>query len=129
VPIEPLPTPSAPPVAGPYSPAVRAGDWIVLAGQIGLDAGGTMAEGVEAQTRQILANIAGILADCGGTWADIAKTTIFLTDLGNFPTVNALYQDAIGPNRPARSTVGVAALPAGAVVEIECWAYRGDVIT
>jgi 2-iminobutanoate/2-iminopropanoate deaminase len=100
-----------------------------MAGQIGIDAEGTMAEGVEAQTRQVLANIAGILADCGGSWADVAKTTIFLTDLGNFPAVNALYQDAIGSHRPARSTVGVAALPAGAVVEIECWVYRGDVIT
>jgi len=129
MPIEPLPTPSAPPVAGPYSPAVRAGDWIVMAGQIGLDASGVMAEGVEAQTRQILANIEGVLGDCGASWADVAKTTIFLTDLGNFPAVNALYEDAIGSHRPARSTVGVAALPAGAVVEIECWAYQGDVIT
>jgi 2-iminobutanoate/2-iminopropanoate deaminase len=129
MPIEPLPTPSAPPVAGPYSPAVRAGDWIVMAGQIGLDGNGVIAEGVEAQTRQILANIEGVLGDCGASWADVAKTTIFLTDLGNFPAVNALYQDAIGSHRPARSTVGVAALPAGAVVEIECWAYRGDVIT
>ena len=129
MPIEPLPTPSAPPVAGPYSPAVRAGDWIVMAGQIGLDANGVMAEGVEAQTRQILANIQGVLGDCGATWADVAKTTIFLTDLGNFPAVNALYQDAIGSHRPARSTVGVAALPGGAMVEIECWAYQGDVIT
>jgi 2-iminobutanoate/2-iminopropanoate deaminase len=129
MPIEPLPTPSAPPVAGPYSPAVRAGDWIVMAGQIGLDGNGVIAEGVEAQTRQILANIEGVLGDCGASWADVAKTTIFLTDLGNFPAVNALYQDAIGSHRPARSTVGVAALPAGAVVEIECWVYRGDVIT
>jgi 2-iminobutanoate/2-iminopropanoate deaminase len=122
--IEPLPTPSAPPVVGPYSPAVRAGDWIVLAGQIGLDAGGTLAEGVAAQTRQVLANITGILADCGAGWGDVAKVGIFLTDLGNFPTVNGLYEDAVGSHRPARSTVGVAALPAGAEVEIECWVYR-----
>jgi 2-iminobutanoate/2-iminopropanoate deaminase len=122
--VDPIPTPSAPPVAGPYSPAVRAGDWIVLAGQVGIDADGTMADGIEAQTRQILANIGAVLGDCGASWADVAKTTIFLTDLGNFSTVNALYSEAIGPHRPARSTVGVAALPAGAVVEIECWAYR-----
>jgi 2-iminobutanoate/2-iminopropanoate deaminase len=124
MPVNPVPTPSAPPVAGPYSPAVRAGDWIVMAGQIGIDATGTMADGVEAQTHQILANIAAVLGDCGASWADVAKTTIFLTDLGNFSTVNALYSEAIGPNRPARSTVGVAALPAGAVVEIECWVHR-----
>ena len=122
--VDPIPTPSAPPVAGPYSPAVRAGDWIVMAGQIGIDATGTMADGVEAQTHQILANIAAVLGDCGASWADVAKTTIFLTDLGNFQTVNALYSEAIGPHRPARSTVGVAALPAGAVVEIECWVHR-----
>jgi 2-iminobutanoate/2-iminopropanoate deaminase len=124
MPVDPIPTPSAPPVAGPYSPAVRAGDWIVMAGQIGIDATGTMADGVEAQTRQILANIAAVLSDCGASWADVAKTTIFLTDLGNFQAVNALYAEAIGPHRPARSTVGVAALPAGAVVEIECWVHR-----
>ena len=120
----PIPTPSAPPVAGPYSPAVRAGDWIVMAGQVGIDATGTMADGVEAQTRQILANIGAVLGDCGATWDDVAKTTIFLTDLGNFQAVNALYAEAIGSHRPARSTVGVAALPAGAVVEIECWVYQ-----
>jgi len=124
MPVDPIPTPSAPPVAGPYSPAVRAGDWIVMAGQVGIDATGTMADGIEGQTRQILANIGAVLGDCGASWADVAKTTIFLTDLGNFQTVNALYSEAIGPHRPARSTVGVAALPAGAVVEIECWVHR-----
>jgi 2-iminobutanoate/2-iminopropanoate deaminase len=124
MPVDPIPTPSAPPVAGPYSPAVRAGDWIVMAGQIGIDTTGCMADGVEAQTRQILANIAAVLGDCGASWADVAKTTIFLTDLGNFQAVNALYAEAIGLHRPARSTVGVAALPAGAVVEIECWVHR-----
>ena len=124
MPVDPIPTPSAPPVAGPYSPAVRAGDWIVMAGQVGIDATGTMADGIEGQTRQILANVGAVLGDCGASWADVAKTTIFLTDLGNFQTVNALYSEAIGPHRPARSTVGVAALPAGAVVEIECWVHR-----
>jgi len=124
MPVDPIPTPSAPPVAGPYSPAVRAGDWIVMAGQVGINATGTMADGIEGQTRQILANIGAVLGDCGASWADVAKTTIFLTDLGNFQTVNALYSEAIGPHRPARSTVGVAALPAGAVVEIECWVHR-----
>jgi 2-iminobutanoate/2-iminopropanoate deaminase len=122
--VEPIPTPSAPPVAGPYSPAVRAGDWIVLAGQVGLDAEGRPAEGIEAQTRQVLVNIAAVLADCGTDWGHVAKVGIFLTDLGNFSVVNALYEDAIGPHRPARSTVGVAALPAGAEVEIECWVHH-----
>jgi 2-iminobutanoate/2-iminopropanoate deaminase len=122
--VEPVPTPSAPPVAGPYSPAVRAGDWIVTAGQIGIDGAGRLAEGVEAQARQVLANLAAVLADCGTDWGHVAKTTIFLTDLGNFSVVNGLYLDAIGPHRPARSTIGVAALPAGAEVEIECWVHH-----
>ena len=122
--VEPVPTPGAPPVAGPYSPAVRAGDFLVLSGQVGLGPDGTLVDGgVEAETRQVLANIDAVLADCGVTWAAVARTGIFLTDLGNFTTVNALYEVAIGAHRPARSTVGVAALPAGAVVEIECLVY------
>jgi len=122
--VEPIRTPSAPPVAGPYSPAVRAGDFVVLAGQVGLDGSGTLvAGGIDAETRQVLANIASVFDDVGANWGDVARATIFLTDLGNFATVNALYEGAIGPHRPARTTIGVAALPAGASVEIECWVY------
>ena len=62
----------------------------------------------------MLANIGAVLDDCGASWADVARATIFLTDLGNFATVNALYEGAIGAHRPARTTIGVAALPAGA---------------
>jgi 2-iminobutanoate/2-iminopropanoate deaminase len=125
MPVEPVSTPSAPPAAGPYSPAVRAGDWIVLAGQVGLDpAGGGIVEGgVEAQARQVLANIAAVLRDCGAALTDIAKTTVFVTDIARFGTVNAVYAEAFGDHRPARSTVQVAALPGGAEVEIEAWAY------
>lgn len=122
--VEPVPTPSAPAVAGPYSPAVRAGDWLVLAGQVGLDpATGALADGVEAQARQVVANITGILGDCGASWADVAKATVFLADMADFATVNEIYAGAIGSARPARSTVQVAALPVGARVEIEVWAY------
>ena len=111
-------------MAGPYSPAVRAGDFVVMAGQVAFGPDGTLVEGgIEAETRQVLTNIDAVLADCGATWADVAKSTIFLTDLGNFAAVNVLYEGAIGANRPARTTIGVAALPAGALVEIECWAY------
>jgi 2-iminobutanoate/2-iminopropanoate deaminase len=125
VPVEPLPTPNAPPVAGPYSPAVRAGDWIVLAGQVGLDPKtAALADGVEAQARQVLANIEAVLGDCGATLRDVAKATVFVTDIAQFATVNAVYAEAFGEHRPARSTVEVAALPAGAEVEIEVWAYR-----
>jgi 2-iminobutanoate/2-iminopropanoate deaminase len=122
--VEPVPTPGAPPVAGPYSPAVRAGEFLVFAGQVGVGADGKLVEGgVEAETRQVLANLEAVFADCGVTWADVARTGIFLTDLGNFAAVNALYEGAIGAHRPARSTVGVAALPAGAAVEIEVLVY------
>ena len=113
--VEPVPTPSAPPVAGPYSPAVRAGDCVVLAGQVGIGGDGKLvAGGIEPETAQVLANIRAVLDDCGGSWADVARAAIFLTDLGNFAAVNALYEGAIGAHRPARTTVGVAGLPAGA---------------
>ena len=125
MPATPVPTPNAPPVAGPYSPAVRAGDWLVLAGQVGLDANGKIADGVEAQARQVLANIAAVLGDCGASLTDVAKTLVFVTDLGDFATINAVYAEAMGDHRPARSTVQVAGLPGGAVVEIEAWAYTG----
>lgn len=122
--VAPVPTPGAPPVAGPYSPAVRAGDFVVMAGQVGFGPDGALVSGgIEAETRQVLTNINAVLGDVGAGWGDVAKTTIFLTDLGNFATVNALYEGAIGTHRPARTTIGVAALPAGALVEIECWVY------
>jgi 2-iminobutanoate/2-iminopropanoate deaminase len=125
--VDPIPTPNAPPVAGPYSPAVRAGDWVVCAGQVGLDPkAGAIVDGVEAQARQVLANIAAVLGDCGLTLDDVAKTTVFVTDIAQFATVNAVYADAFGNHRPARSTVEVSALPGGAEVEIEVWAYSGS---
>ena len=124
--VHPVPTPSAPPVAGPYSPAVRAGDWLVLAGQVGLDpANGTIVEGgVGAQARQVLANISAVLGDCGASLTDVAKSTVFLADMADFAEVNAIYAEVFGDHRPARSTVAVLGLPAGASVEIEVWAYR-----
>ncbi|MDZ4827859.1 MAG: Rid family detoxifying hydrolase [Actinomycetota bacterium] len=125
MPVSPVPTPNAPPVAGPYSPAVRAGDWLVLAGQVGLGPNG-LADGVEAQARQVLANITTVLGDCGASLTDVAKSTVFVTDLGDFATINAAYAEAFGDHKPARSTVQVAALPAGALVEIEVWAYLGS---
>ena len=124
----PLDTPNAPPVAGPYSAAVRAGDWLVLAGQVPLDpVTGAIVDGdSSAQCRQVLANLAAVLADCGATFADVAKTTVFVTDLGDFAAVNAIYAEEFGEHKPARSTVQVAALPLGAKVEIEAWAYRPE---
>ena len=126
MPVESVPTPNAPASAGPYSPAVRAGDWLALAGQVGIDpATGKLADdGVGGQTRQALANIAAVLGDCGATLSDVAKTTVFLVDMGDFPVMNEVYADAFAGHRPARSTIAVAALPLGARVEIEVWAHR-----
>ena len=125
MPAEPVPTPSAPGAAGPYSSAVRAGDWLTLAGQVGIDpATGKLADGgVADQTRQAMANVAAVLGDCGASLADVAKTTVFLVDMGDFPVMNDVYAEAFAGHRPARSTVAVAALPLGARVEVEVWAY------
>ena len=124
-PPEPLSTPSAPPAAGPYAPAVRAGDWIVLSGQLGLRADGTLAGGgIDAEVDQALANVGAVLADCGATWDDVARVALFLTDLAAMPLVNARYEAAIGAHRPARTTVQVAALPLGAAIEVEAWVWR-----
>ena len=125
---EPIPTPNAPPVAGPYSPAVRAGDWLVLAGQVGFDpvSGAIVAGGAAAEARQVFANVTAVLGDCGASFADVAKTTVFVTDIGAFASVNAVYAEAFGDHRPARSTVEVSALPAGALVEVEVWAYKPE---
>jgi 2-iminobutanoate/2-iminopropanoate deaminase len=124
--VEPVPTPNAPPVAGPYSPAVRAGDWLVLAGQVGFDAGsgGLAAGGTAAEARQAFANVTAVLTDCAASWADVAKVTIFLTDMADFGAVNDVYAEAVGEHRPARTTVQVAALPIGAGIEIEVLAHR-----
>ena len=89
-------------MAGPYSPAVRAGDWLILAGQVGLDPStGRMVEGgAEAQARQVLANITAVLGDCGASLADVAKTTVFVTDMADFGVVNAVYADCSAPTAP-----------------------------
>jgi 2-iminobutanoate/2-iminopropanoate deaminase len=124
--VQPIDTPSAQ-AAGPYTPAVRAGDWVVVSGQIGVDpATGTVVPGgIEAQARQALTNLAGVLHDCGATWADVAKVTMFVAAESPqwMQEVNAIYEEAVGPHRPARSTVGVAWLPAGASIEVEAWAH------
>ena len=126
MPVSPVPTPSAPPVAGPYSPAVRAGDWVLLAGQVGVDpaTGALVPGGAAAEIDQVLANVAAVLGDCGATWGDVAKVTIFLAQsMERFAAVNERYAAVLGEHRPARSTVAVAALPLGGAVEIEALVY------
>lgn len=108
---------------GPYTPAVRAGDFIIVSGQLGI-VDGALADGVSAQTTQAVANLEARLAEMGATLADVAKTLCFLTDMGTFAEFNEAYVDAFGADRPARSTIGVAALPFNGAVEIEAWAYR-----
>ncbi len=128
MPVEVIPTPSQPFAAGPYSTALRAGDWIVCSGQVGVDpATGTIVSGgVGVQARRALDNVTAILGDCGATWADVAKVTLFVaTDSPQWMSgVNAVYTEVIGEHRPARSTVGVAWLPMGAAFEVEVWAHR-----
>jgi 2-iminobutanoate/2-iminopropanoate deaminase len=115
-------TKTAPAAIGPYSQAVRTGGLVFLSGQIALDPGtGQLVEGdVQAQTERVLDNLAAVLKAAGLTFDHVAKTTIFLTDLGDFQTVNALYGKRFShAPQPARSTVQVAALPRGAKVEID----------
>lgn len=107
---------------GPYSPAVRAGDWVVTSGQIGLRDGVVVDGGVRAQTVQALANLRALLEAEGASLEAVVKTTVFLTDMADFAAMNEEYATAFGDHRPARSTIGVAALPLGAVVEVEAWA-------
>jgi len=109
---------------GPYTPVVRAGEWIIVSGQLGLKDGALVA-GVSAQTGQAVENLAGQLASVGASLADVKKTLCFLTNMDDFAVFNAAYVQGFGEHRPARSTIGVAALPLGGVVEIEAWAWVG----
>jgi len=111
---------------GPYSPVVRAGDWVIVSGQLGMADGALVAGGVGAQTTQAVANLQERLAEAGATLADVAKTLCFLTDIDTFAEFNEAYVAGFGESRPARSTIGVAALPFGGSVEIEAWAYLGS---
>jgi 2-iminobutanoate/2-iminopropanoate deaminase len=108
---------------GPYSPVVRAGDWIITSGQLGLADGRLVEGGVPAETVQALKNVAERLAEHGAALTDVVKTLCILTDLTDFAEFNAAYSEIFGEHRPARSTLG-AALVAGAHVEIEAWAYK-----
>jgi 2-iminobutanoate/2-iminopropanoate deaminase len=113
-------TDQAPAAIGPYSQAISTDGVLYTSGQIGLVPGTkTLAEGFEAQARQVLANLQAVLAEAGCTTANVLKTTVYLVDFTDFPRLNELYGEAMGSHRPARSTVQVAALPMGALVEID----------
>lgn len=120
-------TTAAPEAIGPYSQAVAAGPYVFTSGQIGLDPStGRLVEGdVAAQTRQVMANIAAVLAAAGLTFGDVVKTTIFLADMSDFAVVNDVYGESFeGATPPARSTVAAAGLPRGALIEIDTIALR-----
>ena len=120
-------TTNAPGAIGPYSQAIRVGDFLYTSGQVALSpaTGELVKGGIEAETRQVLKNLTEVLTAGGATWGDVAKTTIFLADLADFTIVNRLYGEVAVTPAPARSTVQVAALPRGARVEIEAIAYLG----
>lgn len=113
-------TDQAPAAIGPYSQAIVAQGLVFCSGQIPLiPASGQLAEGIEAQTRQVMDNLAAVLAGAGSSLEKLVKTTIFLTDLADFTIVNTVYGGYFSTSPPARSTVQVAALPRGARIEIE----------
>ena len=111
---------------GPYTPVVRAGEWLICSGQLGLRDGVLVDGGVQAQARQAVANIAALREGEGASLADVVKTTVFLAHISDFGLVNDVYADAFGGHRPARSAIAVAALPMGGLVEIEAWARLGS---
>ena len=117
----PIATPAAPAAIGPYAQAVAVGDLIFLSGQIPLDPErGKIVEGsIEDETRQVLKNLAAVLAAESLTMDAIVKTTVYLTDLADFPRVNQTYAEFFSEPFPARATVQVSALPRGAKVEID----------
>lgn len=111
---------------GPYTPIVRAGGWLVVSGQVGIADGKLVGGGLDGELRQAIANLAALLASEGATLADVTKTTVFLRHLGgDYPRMNELYLELFGDHRPARSAIGVADLPLGALVEVEAWAHVG----
>jgi len=119
--VEHVKTQHAPAAIGPYSQGVIAHGFLYSAGQIALDpASGQMVESeIVAQTERVMQNLENILEAAGAGWKDVVKTTVYLHDLADFPTVNEIYGRRIGDARPARSTVQVAGLPRGALIEID----------
>jgi len=122
-------TGGAPDAIGPYSQGVRtrASEFLFLSGQIGLDpqTGELVPGDIEAQTERVLRNLEGVLRAAGSSLDHVVKTTIYLTDMDQFPRVNKVYEKFFGESLPARATVGVSSLPKGALVEVEALAVVG----
>jgi len=120
-------TNEAPAAVGPYSQATKVGDWLFLSGQIPLEptTGQIASGGIVPQTRRVLENVRAVLKAAGATFEDVVRVNVYLIDLGDFAQMNEIYATYFPKDPPARATVGVAALPRGAAVEIECTAYLG----
>jgi 2-iminobutanoate/2-iminopropanoate deaminase len=121
VPLKPVITDAAPQAIGPYSQGIVASGFLFTAGQIAIDpaTGQVIAGDVRAQTELVLKNLAGVLGAAGASWRHVVKTTVFLQNMNDFPAVNEIYGRVLGDARPARSTVQVAGLPKGVLVEID----------
>jgi len=118
----------APRAIGPYSPAIQTPHYVFTSGQIGLDpaTGELVSGGVEAETRQALANLSNLLEAGGSSIAAVVKTTVFLRDMTDFGKMNAVYAEFFGQDPPARTTIAAAGLPRAAAVEIDAIAYVGE---
>lgn len=117
---DPVSTRHAPAAVGPYSQAIKTDGLVFASGQLGLDPeSGVLQEGIEAQARQAIVNLTSVLGAAGTGIDNVVKTTIFITDMANFATVNEIYGAAFAGDPPARSTVEVSGLPLGGLVEIE----------
>jgi 2-iminobutanoate/2-iminopropanoate deaminase len=123
----PVTTPAAPEAIGPYSQAIRAGDFLFLSGQIPLDpsSGQLVPGGIAEQTHQVLKNLGAVLAAAGASYAQVTKTTVYLADMGEFAAMNAVYGTYFPAPAPARATVQAARLPRDARVEIDLIAFLG----
>jgi len=119
--IEPIHSDQLPPPVGPFSPAIGSGGFIFFSGQVGVDptTGQLASGGVEAEARRLFGNLAILLDAAGKSFADVVKANVYLTDIGDFATINSIYAAEFDAPFPARTTVAVAALPLGASIEIE----------
>ena len=110
--------------AGPYTPAVRAGELLFVSGQVGMKDGALIAGDTIDQLRQAFANLEGVLAEHGAALTDVVKITVFLRHMSDFGRMNEAYMEVLGDHRPARTTIGVAELPLNALVEVEATAWK-----
>lgn len=110
----------------PYTPIVRAGDWLIVSGQVGVLDGKLVSGGVVAELTQAMANMQALLVGEGSSLDQVTKTTVFMRHMRDYALINAAYTEAFGDHRPARSAVAVSELPFHALVEVEAWAYVGS---